>query len=304
MTLNHARLPIPPLRHFLWGVLYPRARRMSIRAGLAREHQPGAAPEESALSDSRLLGVYSSRNGSTPAFVRGGRSRSTSTTHHSHARTRREPCRERRKEPRNTSAILKTYAAGATLAELNQQVRHQGQRPARERGARCPHPAPGKCPRSRAGGRSRTSPTEFKVAVNLRGTIVLPKDAVTDAFRFTQGQSFIARRRGQEDHSDPGRVARRTSRRRGALPDGRAQFRAAGSARTAQYRPRRRSERHAFPALRSPVTILFLLDLFHLIRHGRPASGDGTAIAFFSDWHYFIRPLWLGIGQRTKEQRG
>jgi bifunctional DNA-binding transcriptional regulator/antitoxin component of YhaV-PrlF toxin-antitoxin module len=39
-------------------------------------------------------------------------------------------------------------------------------------------------------------PTEFKVSVNTRGTIVIPKEAVADAFRFAPGQSFVARRRG------------------------------------------------------------------------------------------------------------
>ena len=50
-----------------------------------------------------------------------------------------------------------------------------------------------------ARGRAKKQlPTEFKVAVNQRGTIVLPKEAVADAFHFAQGQSFVARRRGRK----------------------------------------------------------------------------------------------------------
>jgi hypothetical protein len=50
-----------------------------------------------------------------------------------------------------------------------------------------------------ARGRAKKErPSEFKVAVNLHGTIVLPKDPVSGAFRFSQSQSFIARRRGKK----------------------------------------------------------------------------------------------------------
>ena len=57
---------------------------------------------------------------------------------------------------------------------------------------------PEKCPQLARGRAKKELPAEFKVAVNLRGTIVLPKDAVADAFRFTQGQTFVARRRGKK----------------------------------------------------------------------------------------------------------
>ncbi len=54
----------------------------------------------------------------------------------------------------------------------------------------------GKMPRIARGRAKKELPSEFKVTVNSRGTIVLPKDAVSDAFHFSQGQTFIARRRG------------------------------------------------------------------------------------------------------------
>jgi hypothetical protein len=56
----------------------------------------------------------------------------------------------------------------------------------------------GKMPRLARTRAKEAPPTEFKVKVNLRGTIVLPKEAVCDAFRFGQGQSFVARRRGRK----------------------------------------------------------------------------------------------------------
>jgi hypothetical protein len=39
-------------------------------------------------------------------------------------------------------------------------------------------------------------PKEFTVMVNKRGTIVLPKDAVIDAFKMQVGQKLVVRKRG------------------------------------------------------------------------------------------------------------
>jgi hypothetical protein len=103
----------------------------------------------------------------------------------------------KKKEVRNTSAILKTYTAGATLAELQDKfgIKGKGQLASAVLDALIKS---GKMPALARGRAKKEIPTEFKVAVNLRGTIVLPKDAVSDAFHFTQGQSFIARRRGKK----------------------------------------------------------------------------------------------------------
>lgn len=103
----------------------------------------------------------------------------------------------KKKEPRNASAILKTYAAGATLAELNQKfgIKGKGQLASAVLDALIQS---GKMPQLARGRAKKEVPSEFTVAVNLRGTIVLPKDAVADAFRFVKGQSFVARRRGKK----------------------------------------------------------------------------------------------------------
>jgi hypothetical protein len=103
----------------------------------------------------------------------------------------------KKKEVRNTSAILKTYTAGATLAELQEKfgIKGKGQLASAVLDALIKS---GKMPEIARGRGKKELPTEFKVAVNLRGTIVLPKEAVSEAFHFTQGQSFIARRRGKK----------------------------------------------------------------------------------------------------------
>lgn len=41
-------------------------------------------------------------------------------------------------------------------------------------------------------------PKEFTVMVNKRGTIVLPKDAVIDAFKMQVGQKLVVMKRGQK----------------------------------------------------------------------------------------------------------
>ena len=103
----------------------------------------------------------------------------------------------KKREVRNTSAILKTYTAGASLAELQKKfgIKGKGQLASAVLAALIKS---GKMPQLARGRAKKELPSEFKVSVNLRGTIVLPKDAVSDAFRFSQGQSFIARRRGKK----------------------------------------------------------------------------------------------------------
>ena len=103
----------------------------------------------------------------------------------------------KKKDVSNSSAILKTYAAGATLAELKDKfgIKGKGQLASAVLDALI---RSGKMPQLARGRAKKELPSEFKVAVNLRGTIVLPKDAVSDAFRFSQGQAFIARRRGKK----------------------------------------------------------------------------------------------------------
>ncbi len=103
----------------------------------------------------------------------------------------------KKRETSNSSAIMKTYAGGATLAELKEKfgIKGKGQLASAVLDALIKS---GKMPELARGRAKKELPSEFKVTVNLRGTIVLPKDAVSDAFRFSQGQSFIARRRGKK----------------------------------------------------------------------------------------------------------
>jgi hypothetical protein len=102
-----------------------------------------------------------------------------------------------KKGPRNAATILKTYTAGATLAELKQKfgIRGKGQLAAAVLDALI---ASGKMPALARGRANKQVPREFTVAVNKRGTIILPKEAVGDSFRFTTGQKFLARRRGSK----------------------------------------------------------------------------------------------------------
>lgn len=103
----------------------------------------------------------------------------------------------KKKEPSKSAAILKTYSAGATLAELKAKygIKGKGQLASAVLDALI---RSGKMPELARGRAKKAPATEFTVRVNLRGTIVLPKDAVADAFHFTPGQSFVARRRGKK----------------------------------------------------------------------------------------------------------
>jgi hypothetical protein len=103
----------------------------------------------------------------------------------------------KKKAVSNSSAILKTYTGGATLTELKDKfgIKGKGQLASAVLDALI---RSGKMPKLTRGRAKKELPREFKVSVNLRGTVVLPKEAVSDSFRFTQGQSFIARRRGKK----------------------------------------------------------------------------------------------------------
>jgi hypothetical protein len=102
----------------------------------------------------------------------------------------------RKSSARKASAILKTYAGGASLAELKKRfgIRGKGQLASAVLDALI---VAGKMPPI-ARGRAKAPQTEFRVAVNTRGTIVIPKDAVVESFKFAAGQAFSARRRGKK----------------------------------------------------------------------------------------------------------
>ena len=103
----------------------------------------------------------------------------------------------KKKEVANSAAILKTYTGGATLAELKEKygITGKGQLASAVLDALI---RSGKMPELARGRTKKQLPSEFTLSVNKRGTIVLPKDAVSDAFHFSQGQSFTARRRGKK----------------------------------------------------------------------------------------------------------
>jgi hypothetical protein len=103
----------------------------------------------------------------------------------------------KKKEVKNSTAILKTYAAGASLADLKDKygITGKGQLASAVLDALIQS---GKMPALTRGRSKKELPSEFPVAVNKRGTIVVPKDAVAGAFRFSPGQKFVARRRGKK----------------------------------------------------------------------------------------------------------
>ena len=103
----------------------------------------------------------------------------------------------KKKDVKNSAAILKTYTAGATLAELKAKHGIQGKSQLASAVLQALIES-GKMPELARGRAKKAVPSDFAVAVNLRGTVVLPKEAVIDAFRFAKGQSFVARRRGKK----------------------------------------------------------------------------------------------------------
>ena len=103
----------------------------------------------------------------------------------------------RRKLDKSPAAILKSYAAGASLVDLREKfgIRRKSQLAGAVLDA---YIESGKLPALSRGGSGKALPVEYTVTVNRRGTIVIPKEAVGDAFRFGPGQSFVARRRGRK----------------------------------------------------------------------------------------------------------
>lgn len=103
----------------------------------------------------------------------------------------------RKKETKNSTAILKTYTAGASLAELREKygITGKGQLANAVLDALIQS---GKMPALTRGRSKKEIPSEFPVVVNKRGTVVLPKEAVAGAFRLSPGQKFVARRRGRK----------------------------------------------------------------------------------------------------------
>lgn len=103
----------------------------------------------------------------------------------------------KKKETKSATAILKTYSAGASLAELKDKygIRGKSQLASAVLDALI---ETGKMPALTRGRAKKPAQIEHRVAVNKRGTIVLPKAAVIDAFRCSRGQFFVARRRGKK----------------------------------------------------------------------------------------------------------
>lgn len=102
-----------------------------------------------------------------------------------------------KKTAKTPAAILKSYAGGASLPELKAKfgIRGKSQLASAVLDALI---STGKMPPIARARAKKAVPAAFTVAVNKRGTIVLPKDAVVDAFRCTVGQKFTARRRGKK----------------------------------------------------------------------------------------------------------
>ena len=104
----------------------------------------------------------------------------------------------RKKDTKTTAAIVKAYTAGATLAELRQKygVASKNQLAGAVLDGLI---ASGKLPALKRGrGARKEVPAEFKLTVNKRGTVIIPKEAMIDSFRFAGGQAFVARRRGKK----------------------------------------------------------------------------------------------------------
>lgn len=93
-------------------------------------------------------------------------------------------------------AILDAYQKGAGLAELKKEfgVKNKAHLAKILMESMI---ASGKLP-SLKKKTAKVVPKEFAVAVNMRGTIVLPKDAVIDAFKMQVGQKFVVRKRGEK----------------------------------------------------------------------------------------------------------
>lgn len=93
-----------------------------------------------------------------------------------------------------SEAILAAYQKGASLLELKEKFGVKGK--AHLAGILMDSMiSSGKLPSLKRKAVKEVQ-KEFVVAVNKRGTIVLPKDAVIDAFKLQVGQELVVRKRG------------------------------------------------------------------------------------------------------------
>lgn len=98
------------------------------------------------------------------------------------------------KSKTETEAILAAYQKGASLPELKEKFGVKSK--AHLAGILMDSMiSSGKLPSLKRKA-VKVAQKEFAVAVNKRGTIVLPKDAVIDAFKMQVGQKLVVRKRG------------------------------------------------------------------------------------------------------------
>jgi len=95
-----------------------------------------------------------------------------------------------------TEAILAAYRKGASLPDLKEKFGVKGK--AHLAGILMDSMiSSGQLPSLKKKA-AKVVQKEFAVAVNKRGTIVLPKDAVIDAFKMQVGQKLVVRKRGKK----------------------------------------------------------------------------------------------------------
>ena len=95
-------------------------------------------------------------------------------------------------------AVVKQYVAGATLDELKAKygIRGKSQLATAVLDSLIKE---GKMPPlARRGRKPSAKPKDFKVKVNKRGTVVLPKEAVVEAFGAKTGQTYSVKKRGKK----------------------------------------------------------------------------------------------------------
>lgn len=99
---------------------------------------------------------------------------------------------------RPTSAIVRHYLAGASLEELKKKFGIRGKSQLATAVLDSLIKAGKMPPLVRKKSKADEKPKEFKVSVNKRGTVILPKEAVIDTFKATEGQSYSVKRRGRK----------------------------------------------------------------------------------------------------------
>jgi len=108
---------------------------------------------------------------------------------------KKKPAAMKRK---SSSALVRDYTAGATLGELKKKygIRGKTQLATAVLDSLIKE---GKMPPLAPSGRGGApDQRDFKVSVNRRGTLILPKEAVIEAFRAREGQAFTVRKRGRK----------------------------------------------------------------------------------------------------------